>query len=195
MACMTPRITKWVVLAGIVALVVGLLWIGPYFRSRRGGGISVNSDYPFAAETSGIGTSGRDQHVDSLPNSDATLHDLETLLGVNDENELIGRRVDFHVRVSDMNNYGAMWIGNGSNRALVVLARDNRTNGQRDRGVASPNNIQPVKAGQMAHITGTIERVPKDDEARYSWGLADPQHQGDIDLKVYIRADSVTPEG
>lgn len=179
----------------MLALIVALLWVGPYFRSRRGIGISARGDYPHAQETSGVGTTGRDEHVEPLTNSDATLHDLETMLGVNDENQLIGRRVDFHVRASDMNNYGAMWIGNGSNRALVVLARDNRTSAQRDRGVPSPNNIQPVKAGQMAHITGTIERIPKDDEARFSWGLADSQHQANTDLKVYIRADSVTPEG
>lgn len=192
---MTTRVSKWVVLAGILALVVALLWVGPYFRSRRGSGLSVRGDHPNAQETSGVGTTGRDEHVAPLTNSDATLHDLETMLGLNDENQLIGRRVDFHVRAGDMNNYGAMWIGNGSNRALVVLARDNRTTEQRDRGAASANNIQPVKAGQMAHITGTIERIPKDDEARFSWGLAGSQHQANTDLKVYIRADNVTPEG
>lgn len=192
---MTPRVSKWLVLAGILALVVALLWVGPYFRSRRGSGISVRGDSPHAQETSGVGTAGRDEHSAPLTNSDATIHDLETMMGVNDENELIGRRVDLHVRASDMNNYGAMWIGNGSNRALVVLARDTRTSGQRDRGVPSANNIQSVKSGQIAHIVGTIERVPKDDEARFSWGLADSQHQANIDLKVYIRADSVTPEG
>jgi hypothetical protein len=50
----------------------------------------------------------------------------------------------------------------------------------------------------MVRITGTIEGIP-DAEARYSWGINDPQHHSSDDLlkdqKVYIRADHVTPEG
>jgi hypothetical protein len=50
----------------------------------------------------------------------------------------------------------------------------------------------------MVRITGTIEGIPNA-EARYSWGLNDPQPPASMeqlkDQKVYIRADHVTPEG
>ena len=178
----------------MLALVVALLWVGPYLRSRRGVGVSAKGDYPFGQEQGGIGTTGRTERVAPPGNANATLHELESLTGVNDQNELIGHRVDFDVKVADINNAGSFWIGNGDNLALVVLGRDNRTPAQRDRGAPSANNIQPVKAGQMVHVTGTIEKIPYA-EARYSWGLADSQHQNIERLKVYIRADSVAPIG
>jgi len=181
------RTAIWGIAIGIVTLIVALMWAGPYIRSRHGAGVSPVSNPP-------VGTAGRD----APDESPATLHDLETVTGTVDPHELIGRRVDFHVKVADINNYTSFWVGNKDNRMLVVLARDNRSEAQRVHGAASPNDIKPAAAGQMVHITGTIEGIPNA-EARFSWGLNDPQH-GALDdqlkdQKVYIRAEHVTPEG
>jgi len=177
---------KWFIVAGILALVVALMWVGPALQSRHGIGLSATGDYPHAEEVTGLGTTG--QHEDAR-----IVNDLQAVIG-GEPDEMIGRRVDLHVKVSDINNYGAFWIGTGDQMALVVLGRDNRTTGQRDQGEPSPHNIQPVASGQMAHITGTIEKIPSA-EARYSWGVANPQHEAVENLKFYIRADSVVPEG
>jgi hypothetical protein len=176
----------WGTFVGIVALVLALMWGWPYFRSRHGTGVS-------AVSTPSVGTTGQ-QNGGVAEDSPATLHDLETVTGSTDPHELIGRRVDFHLRAEDINNDASFWVGNKDNRMLVVLGPDNRRNAQRDRGAPSPNDIKPAGPGQMVHITGTIEGVPNE-EARYSWGLKDSQRRALKDQKVYIRADRVTPEG
>jgi hypothetical protein len=184
------RTATWGIVVGVVALVAALAWAVPYIQSRRGTGVSPASDSP-------VGTAGRER-ADEPAESPATLHDLETVTGTVDPHELIGRRVDFHVQVADINNYTSFWVGSKDNRMLVVLGRDNRSEAQRIHGDPSPNDIKAAAPGQMVRITGTIEGIP-DAEARNSWGVNDPQHHTFEDLlkdqKVYIRADHVTPEG
>lgn len=176
-------LAKWAALAGIVAVVVAIVWAGG--RSREENPASQ------AASPRAIGTAARG--VPPRPiDAEATLHDLETMTGVSDPNELIGRRVDFQAKVTEVNNY-VMWTGTGDNRVLVVLGRDDRSEAQRMHGAPSPNNIKPVHAGQTARITGTIEPIPYA-EARNYWGLTPQQRNALDDLKVYIRADAVLPE-
>ena len=161
-------------------VVIALVWAG-----RRSPAEQV-------ANTGATGTAARGappQPVDA----EATLHDLETMTGVNDPNELIGHRVDFHAKVTEVNNY-VMWTGMGDRRVLVVLGRDERTQAQRMHGAPSPNDIKPVHAGETARITGTIEPIPYA-EARNYWGLTEQQRNALDDLKVYVRADAVVPEG
>ena len=142
---------KWAVYLGMAAVAVVVMVVWPHSRSRLGMGTS-------SIGNPAIGTTGR---VNAAPeDSPATVHDLDTVLRTVDQNELIGRRVDFHVRVADLNDYTSFWVGNKDNRMLVVPGRDN----------------PPMKVGQTARITGSIERAPKDQE-------------------VYIRADNVIPEG
>ena len=185
------RIAAWGTIIGIVALLVGLLWAWPYFRRRNGTGVSAVGNPP--GGNAPIGTTGL-RGGGEPEDSPATLHDLETVIGATDPHELIGRRVDFHLKVGDINNYTSFWVGTKDNRMLVVLGRDNRSDAQRDRGAASPNDIKEAAPGQMVHITGTIQGIP-DAETRYSWGLNDSQRGALKDEKVYIRADHVTPEG
>jgi hypothetical protein len=176
------RVAGWAIFAGIFLLIVGLLWAGPYFRSRLGAG----GNPP-------VGTAGR-ASTSEPEDSPATLHDLETVTGAVDPHELIGRRVDFDVRVVDVTNDTSFWVGTKDNRMLVVLGRDNRSDAQRDHGAPSPNNIKPAAPGQTMRITGTIEGIP-DAEAPFSRGLNDAQRRALKDQKVYIRADSTIPEG
>lgn len=118
----------WAVAAGITALILPVLL----------------SEARYAERQNAVGTTG---HAMAEPaDSPATLHDLETATGAVDQNELIGRRVDFHVTVADLADSTSFWVGNKDNRMLVVLGRD---------------AMQSVKAGQMARITGTIEGRPK----------------------------------
>ena len=182
------RIATWGIAIGIIVLVVGLAWGWPYFRSRHGTGVSaVGNEMVGTTGVTGQPTGGQPE------DSPATLHDLETLTGATDPHELIGSRVDFHVKVADINNYTSFWVGNKDNRMLVVLGRDNRSGAQRYHGNSSPNDIKPVAAGQTVHITGMIEGIPHA-EARYSWGLNDSQRRELDDQKVYIRAQHVEPD-
>jgi len=172
-------VAKWAALAGIVAVVIALVWAGR------------QSPVEQPANAGAVGTAARG--VPPRPiDAEATLHDLETMTGVNDPNQLIGRRVDFHAKVTEVNNY-VMWTGTGDNRVLVVLGRDDRSEAQRMHGAPSPNNIKAVHAGQTARITGTIEPIPYA-QARNYWGLTEQQRNALDDLKVYIRADAVLPE-
>jgi hypothetical protein len=180
------RIAMWATFIGVAAVIATLMWVEPYHRSRQGTGVSAIGNPP-------VGTAGR-AAAREPEESPATLHDLETVTGTVDPHELIGRRVDFHVKVADINNYTSFWVGVKDNRMLVVLGRDNRTDAQRVDGAASPNDIKPAAPGQRVRITGTIEGIP-DAEARYSWGLNDAQRRALDDQKVYIRADHVMPEG
>jgi hypothetical protein len=169
------RTAMWAAFIGVVTVIGALTWVAPYHPSRAGTSVSSASDPP-------VGTAGRDA-ANEPEASPATLHDLETVTGTVDPHELIGGTVDFHVKVADINNDTTFWVSNKDNRMLVVL-----------HGTPSPNDIKPAAPGQVVHITGTIEGVPKA-EARYSWGLNDSQRRTLEDQKVYIRAEHVTPEG
>lgn len=159
------RTAVWAAFIGVSASIVTLIWAGPYIRSRHDTGVSAVGNPP-------VGTAGREV-VNERDESPATLHDLETVTGTVDPHELIGRRVDFHVKVADINNYTSFWVGSKDNRILVV----------RPQGAASPNDIKPAAPGQMVRITGTIEGIPNAEARAFE------------DQKVYIRAEHVTPEG
>src|SRR4029453_16749174 len=149
------RTATWATFMGIVAVFAAWMWAAPYQRSGEGSAASPVRNPP-------VGTAGREA-ANEPEESPATLHDLETVTGTVDPHELIGRRVDFHVQVADINNDTSFWVGNKDNRLLVV----------RFHGALSPNDIPPpLTSGQTVRITGTIESVPND-EARYSWGLND----------------------
>ena len=164
----------WAPFIGIVAVIAAFMWVAPYHQGRAGTDASPVSDPP-------VGTAGRDW-ANEPEESPATLHDLETVTGAVDPHELIGRTVDFHVKVVEIENDTSFWVSNKDNRILVVLQG------------TSPNDMTPAAPGQMVRITGTIEEIPNA-EARSSWGLNDSQHRAVDEEKVYIRADRVTPEG
>lgn len=140
------KVAWWAVAAGMTALILTLL-------------LSTPSGEPQDA----IGTTGHS--MADAEDSPGTLHDLETATGAVDQNELIGRRVDFHVKVANLASDTSFWVGSKDNRLLVVLGHDNRRDAL-------------MTAGQTARITGTIEGLPK------------PLN----DQKVYIRADNVIPD-
>jgi hypothetical protein len=132
-ACTLPggmaRCVRWAVPLGILALIIGMLWVDRAAVSP--------------AVDSAVGTAGHDSAPEP-DDSPATLHDLETLTGTVDAHELIGTRVDFHVRVRDVNDDMSFWIGNKDNRILVV------------HGVVS-NGSAPLDAGRTARVIGSIE--------------------------------------
>jgi hypothetical protein len=111
-----------------------------------------------------------------------------------DGHELVGRRVDLHVTVSDIANDVAFWVGEKDNRVLVVMARDNRDGARRQSGGVASHGIVPVHRGQQAAISGTVQRLPKAEEM-FSWGLTNNEAAQLEGRPIYIRADRVTSNG
>src|SRR5262245_22990535 len=161
-------------IAALIGVIVAMMWDTSYQASRQGTAVSHASNPP-------VGTAGRDGANDPEA-SPATLHDLETVTGTVDPHELIGRTVDFHAKVADINNDTSFWVSNKDNRMLVVFL-----------GAPSPQDIKPAAPGQTVHITRTIEAIPNA-AGRYRWGLNDWQSRAVEDQMVYIRAEHVTPE-
>jgi hypothetical protein len=124
----------------------------------------------------------------------AVIQELDTITGSVDGQQLIGRQVDLHVVVQEVPNEVAFWVGQGDNRVLVVLGRDNRDGKARQLGLPSRHGISPVHAGQQATISGTVQRLPKAEEMD-SWRLAATERAELLDRKLYIRADTVTTNG
>ena len=124
----------------------------------------------------------------------AIIQELETITGSVGGQQLIGQRVDLHVKVQDIANDTAFWVGDGDNRLLVVMSRDNRTDAQRQAGLPASHGILPVQTGQQATIAGSIQRLPKPEEM-FSWQLTRADAAELADRQFYIRADTVTTNG
>lgn len=178
--------------AGLLLIASAVVALGAFgvWMSRaddRGDGlVRSETGNPGAVGTSGVYASG-----DGSPSAGAVIHELETITGSNDGHELVGRRVDLHVPVSQHINDVAFWVGMGDNRLLVVLARDDRDDQERQHGDASSGS-GGVHAGQRATVSGTIQRVPYA-EAMYSWGLTNADRAELMERRIYLRADAVTP--
>jgi hypothetical protein len=179
--------------AGAIALAALMVWIAP-----GGGGGRERADGLVRTTTGSegsVGTAG--QRSGEGSNSGpalSTIHELETITGSNDGHELVGRRVDLHVPVSQHINDVAFWVGAKDNRLLVVLGRDNRGGDKRQHGGPATSGVDRVPAGQQATVSGTIQRVPYA-EAMYSWGLTNADRSELMDRPIYLRADRVTSNG
>ena len=164
----------WVAGLGIASLVL-LGWLGPDFSSRH---LTPSAGSGARGATA---TSGRDQpEATDADVSPATIHEIETITGAVDGHELIGRRVDLHLKAVGVTNEGAFWVGPHDNPVLVAPARDRRT------------TRRPVREGEAVTIRGMIQEMPNAKE-RLSWGLAAPELLRLTDQKIYIRADRVIP--
>ena len=124
----------------------------------------------------------------------AIIQELSTITGSVDGHELIGRRVDLHVPVQRVATDVAFWVGEGDNRILVVKGRDNRTGAERQRGLPSDSGIPQLSAGQQVTVSGSVQRLPKAEEM-YSWQLSRNEAAELMDRKIYLRADTVAPNG
>lgn len=168
----------WLAAAGIAAIVVVLGWLGPDFGSRHWTGPG-STGVPDAK-----GTAGRAEPVPTdADEAPATIREIETITGAVDGHELIGRRVDLHLKATGVTNEGAFWVGPRDNHVLVSPLRDGRT------------KRRPVREGAAVTIAGTIEAVPNAKaRERLSWGLTGPDLVQLTDQRVYIRPDRITPE-
>ncbi|HEY3159065.1 MAG TPA: hypothetical protein VGJ78_08920 [Vicinamibacterales bacterium] len=118
----------WIVAGVLTALMLVALWPAPHVDGRR-------AERP-------VGTAGY-AAAPEPEDSPATLHDLETIAGALDPHQLLGWRVDFHVKVSGILDPTSFWIGKADNRVLVVA-------------------MTPVEPGQAVWITGTVEGRNRD---------------------------------
>jgi hypothetical protein len=198
-----PRRGLMVVAIGCLVVALGIFWA--YQRDAGEGERSGPAHGAPAPETMGgnrgvTGTSGRDMPREADDNSGppavvppAIIQELETITGSVDGQQLIGRRVDLHVKVQDPNDV-SFWAGDRDNRVLVVFGRDNRDGVTRQDGRPATHGIQPLSAGQQATVSGSIQRLPKAEEM-FSWQLTRTEAAELSDRQFYIRADSVTANG
>ena len=112
-----------------------------------------------------FGSEDRAATTTELP-EEVIIHELETITGMNDGHELVGRRVELHVPVQGQINDVAIWVGSADNRLLVVLP--------------SGHGLDAESDGKTVAISGTVDRVPKH-QLPYSW-----------DRPIYIRADALS---
>jgi hypothetical protein len=200
-----PRRARWLLVLGGLALAAIMVWAVPQNRNDReewqGGGVEVGSANQGSAhsdiggrqgkEPQAVGTSGN--HDDGAGVEDAAVvREIETITGANDATSLVGRHVDLHVDVQEHANDHAFWVGSRDNRLLVVWGRDNRDGIQRQTGVPASHNLE-WKPGQRAAISGVVRSIPIK-EHRYSWDLTTEDERELADRKIYIHAQSVTPE-
>jgi len=149
---------------------------------------------PTTGEAGGVGTSGRDRSVEEamvVSSVLSSIHDLETITGLVDRRQLVGRHVELHVPVAGMANDQAFWIGGKDNQLLVVPTRDHRDLVERQAGYVAANAVAPLEAGRMATISGTIAPMPMAEQA-YSWGLTTADREALAASGVYLRADTIT---
>jgi hypothetical protein len=163
----------WVVAAGVVAMVVVLGRLGPYFGSHHLTG-PASSGVAYAE-----GTAGRDEpDVTDAVVSPSTIQEIETITGAVDGHELIGRRVELRLKATGVTSQGAFWVGPQDNHVLVAPARGEQ--------VAR----RPVREGEAVTILGTILEMPNSRQ-RLSWGLTAPDLIQLTDQRIYIRADRI----
>jgi len=194
-----PPSGLWVVALAATLVVVGIVWAyqPDVKRAER---FDAAGPLPGATEGS-VGTSGSGDAPEIEGDGGqppvvppAIIQELDTITGSVDGQELIGRRVDLHVVVHSVPNEVAFWIGQGDNRVLVVLGRDNRGGKARQIGSPARHGISPVHAGQQATISGSVQKLPKAEEM-HNWRLAKSDFAEVLDRKLYIRADTVTTNG
>jgi hypothetical protein len=187
---------RTLVLSMIAVAAVGLAAFFVYMSPGGNGGRARGSGIHGSGTPGAIGTSGGFQHEmaqrsgPSMP-AQNVIHEIETITGVNDGHELVGRRVDLHVPVQQHINDVAFWVGSRDNRLLVVLARDNRDGSTRQRGEPSSTSLGRMGSGQMAIVAGTVDTLPRPG-AMASWGLTDADTAELMERRIYVRADTVT---
>jgi hypothetical protein len=165
----------WGVAAAVAAMVVVAGWLVLFFGTHHSTG-PASTGVPDAQATTGrAGPLPIDADV-----SPATIREIETITGVIDGHELIGRRVDLRLKATGVTTEGAFWVGPHDNRVFVTPPRDART------------ARRPVREGEQVTIAGTVQATPKAKE-RLSWALTAPDLIQLTDQKIYIRADRITP--
>jgi hypothetical protein len=197
---------RWGLVAALFAVAALGLLLVPQNRNDReqweGGGVVVGSasqgsshsdiGSPAARNDRAVGTAGGSHGGNRAPGA-ATVREIETITGANDAMALVGHRVDLHVDVQSRANDVAFWVGTPDNRVLVVLGRDHRDGARRQAGEPAGHRILPVQNGQRAAISGVVQPIPRA-EHRYSWDLTEKDWQELQERKIYIRAETVTPE-
>ena len=160
-----------------VVLVLGVLI---YFAQD-----GTRTDLSETRRSDAVGTTGQED-------SNGEIHELDTITGMNDAHELVGRRFDLHVPVQQHINDVAFWVGAKDNRLLVVMGRDTRDGTARQKGQSSTHGLDAQYEGQMATISGTVHAMPRVEDT-YSWQLTEKDLDELRQVRVYLRADAVTP--
>ena len=162
--------------------------------TRRGASLEPNTG-DGAVASSGQEPPGAAAATSGRSVGAAVVKELETITGMVDGHELIGRRVDLRVPVEAAGaGNTTYWLGSGDNRLLAVHARDaTEGGGHRAGSETRTHGVEPVN-GRKAAVTGTIQRVP-DAEERFSWRLTREEEEELLQRNIYVRAERVVAEG
>jgi hypothetical protein len=177
--------------AAVILIAAVAVWMSPGGaggRDQASGLVRTETGNPGTVGTSGTLSPDQDSGAGAAGH---IIRELSTITGVNDGHQFVGRRVELSAPINQHINDIAFWIGEGDNRLLVVLARDDRDGAERQRGEPADKGLT-LDAGRRAAVAGTIQQVPYA-EAMYSWGLTNSDRAELMDRRVYLRADSVTP--
>jgi hypothetical protein len=192
---LAPRGFAWGLAICLLAVFAAGFLLYPRLANNSTGSRLVDT-VSFGSDNGPVGTSGRETAPDTGDNPGsaavvppAPIQDLDTITGINDGRELVGQRVDLHVPVQEHINDVAFWVGSDDNRLLVVLARDDRDDVQRQKGLPSSSKVQALN-GAPAAISGTVQALPRA-ELMQSWGLTNADWAELMQRKIYIRADNV----
>jgi hypothetical protein len=196
-----PRRGFLVVIGGVAVLVLAAVMLRSFDAGEGERVGRAPASEMVRGSTDVVGTTGEARPAGTENNSGpaavvppAIIQELGTITGSVDGHELIGRRVDLHVTVQDVANDVAFWAGEGDNRVLVVMGRDDRTGAERQRGLPSSSGVARLAAGEQAAVSGTVQRLPRAEEM-HSWQLSRADAQELLDRRIYVRADSVTTNG
>ena len=139
-----------------------------------------------------IGTSGTTETA-TPPDAQAVqqeLRDVDAITRNQDDASLVGRRVQVHLPIEEPNSTVAYWVGPPDNPLLVILHRDVRDGFARMASVPPAHGIQPLKTGQVATVSGTIQPLPSFQD-QFSWDLTRGDRQRLAKRGIYLLADRV----
>jgi hypothetical protein len=171
------------------AIAIGMLLafgVGVFVYPELVNRLPIRNEDPGSSRSGAalVGTSGREPIAGAddrsgSPPPPSIIRELETITGMNDGHELIGRKVFLHVPIAQHINDGAFWIGAADNRLLVV--RDDRNGADGQRGL-------PSSAGGPVTVTGTVQALPRADVVS-GWGLTDRDRDELRQRKIYIQGE------
>jgi hypothetical protein len=118
------------------------------------------------------------------------LRDVAAVVNHPNAADLVGQRVVVHVPI-ESDSRVTYWVGPPDNQLLVVLHRDVRGGEARMASEPSTHRIGELEAGEVATIAGTIQRVPKREQDRFSWDLTASQRKEVEARGVYLLADNL----
>lgn len=118
------------------------------------------------------------------------IRDVAVIITAVDPVTLAGRRVELtNTRVMSVVSDRAFLVGASPTQRLLVILDEERTPATPTEGRVN------VNAGQTVTLTGTLQRMPTEAQARQQWGLDAAAAKSLANERLYLRAEKVTIAG